>query len=330
MCTPCTAVSRSDSSRGQVGAVHPHPDGEVLGGGVELVQVVLPLVEVVAHLLVRHRDRSRPGAGAAAVGEPVLGGGRQLGGGQPVAPVQVDHRPGERRVGVDDVGDLGRVDVDAEVAVHRHLAQFGDQPGVVLRGEERRVDAEHLGDAQQHGDGQRADVVLDLVQVARGDVEHLGQRGLAESALAAELAHPRSDEGLGHVDQHNEHCEGAFAVLARAVARGSIWTREYHGQDRGTGLAKSMMPVPDPHPDVFDIEWPLRVADVDRDGQAEVRRRHPAHPGRRLRPAARDGLRGDPSAVDRPSHDDRPDRAHRVQGHAAAAALVFGHVQPVV
>ncbi|MCW2730179.1 MAG: acyl-ACP thioesterase [Mycobacterium sp.] len=34
-----------------------------------------------------------------------------------------------------------------------------------------------------------------------------------------------------------------------------------------TGLAKVMMPVPDPHPDVFDIEWPLRVADVDREGR---------------------------------------------------------------
>ena len=34
-----------------------------------------------------------------------------------------------------------------------------------------------------------------------------------------------------------------------------------------TGLAKVMMPVPDPHPDVFDIEWPLRVADIDREGR---------------------------------------------------------------
>lgn len=35
----------------------------------------------------------------------------------------------------------------------------------------------------------------------------------------------------------------------------------------GAGLAKVMMPVPDPHPDVFDIQWPLRVADVDRVGR---------------------------------------------------------------
>jgi acyl-ACP thioesterase len=28
-----------------------------------------------------------------------------------------------------------------------------------------------------------------------------------------------------------------------------------------------MMPVPDPHPDVFDTNWPLRVADTDRTGR---------------------------------------------------------------
>ncbi len=33
------------------------------------------------------------------------------------------------------------------------------------------------------------------------------------------------------------------------------------------GLGKALMPVPDPHPDVFDIEWPLRVADVNREGR---------------------------------------------------------------
>jgi acyl-ACP thioesterase len=32
-------------------------------------------------------------------------------------------------------------------------------------------------------------------------------------------------------------------------------------------LDKVMMPVPDPHPDVFDREWPLRVGDIDRKGR---------------------------------------------------------------
>ncbi|KAA0118672.1 acyl-[acyl-carrier-protein] thioesterase [Mycolicibacterium sp. P9-22] len=32
-------------------------------------------------------------------------------------------------------------------------------------------------------------------------------------------------------------------------------------------LAKTLMPVPDPHPDVFDVQWPLRMADIDREGR---------------------------------------------------------------
>ena len=35
-------------------------------------------------------------------------------------------------------------------------------------------------------------------------------------------------------------------------------------------LDKVMMPVPDGHPDVFDLEWPLRVADIDRDGDIDI------------------------------------------------------------
>jgi len=36
------------------------------------------------------------------------------------------------------------------------------------------------------------------------------------------------------------------------------------------GLAKALMPVPDPHPDVFDRRWPLRPADVDRLGRLRM------------------------------------------------------------
>lgn len=35
----------------------------------------------------------------------------------------------------------------------------------------------------------------------------------------------------------------------------------------GAGLAKALMPVPDPHPDVFNREWPLRVGDIDSAGR---------------------------------------------------------------
>ncbi|ORW22904.1 acyl-ACP thioesterase [Mycolicibacter nonchromogenicus] len=37
-----------------------------------------------------------------------------------------------------------------------------------------------------------------------------------------------------------------------------------------SGLAKDLMPVPDPHPDVFDRQWPLRVADIDRSGRLRM------------------------------------------------------------
>ncbi|GAY14696.1 acyl-[acyl-carrier-protein] thioesterase [Mycobacterium sp. shizuoka-1] len=42
------------------------------------------------------------------------------------------------------------------------------------------------------------------------------------------------------------------------------------GRTTGTGLAKALMDVPDPHPDVFDREWPLRVGDIDRAGRLRL------------------------------------------------------------
>lgn len=37
-----------------------------------------------------------------------------------------------------------------------------------------------------------------------------------------------------------------------------------------SGLGKDLMPVPDPHPFVFDRQWPLRPADVDRLGRLRM------------------------------------------------------------
>ena len=37
-----------------------------------------------------------------------------------------------------------------------------------------------------------------------------------------------------------------------------------------SGLGKDLMPVPDPNPDVFDRQWPLRPADVDRLGRLRM------------------------------------------------------------
>jgi len=132
--------------------------------------------------------------------------------------VQVDHRAGDGRMRADDVGDLGHVDVHADVAVHRHLAQLGDQPGVVLRGEERGVDAEHLGDAQHTATVNGRTSCSILVEIARGDVEHLRECGLAEATFAPQLPHPRSDEGFGHVSQRNNACEESLCIIGMDAA----------------------------------------------------------------------------------------------------------------
>jgi hypothetical protein len=198
----------------EVAAVHAYPGRQILRGGVKLVQIVLPLIEVVAHFFVRHRDGPGPGARPAAVGKPVLGRRGQLRGGEPVALVQVHHRPRDGGMRADQVGDLRRIHLDAEVVIHRDFAQLGDQTSVVLGGEERRVDAEHLGDSQQHRHRERPYVVLDLVQITRRDLQQLRQRGLAETALAAQLPHPRADERFCHVSQGNNDAKGLFALLA--------------------------------------------------------------------------------------------------------------------
>lgn len=42
---------------------------------------------------------------------------------------------------------------------------------------------------------------------------------------------------------------------------------ETPGAAPAVGLSKPLMPVPDPHPDVFERQWPVRVADIDRTGR---------------------------------------------------------------
>ena len=54
------------------------------------------------------------------------------------------------------------------------------------------------------------------------------------------------------------------------MGRGSIVTSANAATGIPTGLGKTLMPVPDPHPDVFDRQWPLRPADVDRLGRLRM------------------------------------------------------------
>lgn len=103
---------------GQVRPVHAHTNRQVFGGRIQLMQIVVALIEVVAHFFMRHGD----GSAAAAIGVAVLGRRGQLRRRDSIAPVQIDHRAGQRGVPGDHVGDLGRVDVDIQVFVLHYLA----------------------------------------------------------------------------------------------------------------------------------------------------------------------------------------------------------------
>jgi len=46
-----------------------------------------------------------------------------------------------------------------------------EETGVIIAGEKRGVDAKDLGNAQQHRHGERADIVLNLVDVTGGKAE---------------------------------------------------------------------------------------------------------------------------------------------------------------
>lgn len=141
-------------------------------------------------------------------GLAVLGGGEgdDAFGGVPVAVVQGDEGTGHLRMVAGHVGGLLQRHRGPARLVTEGSAQLGGEALLVGLGEEFRVDAEDLRDAQQHGRGQRAAAVLDLVEVAGGEAQRAGQLHLVHPALAAQppqlgmgvdLASGRPSHGLG-------------------------------------------------------------------------------------------------------------------------------------
>jgi hypothetical protein len=176
-----------DPVRGQARAERGHdvpgPDADLgrhpLGGEVQVVDVVVPPVEVVARLLVRHhRDLLDRRGGSAFVGEQ-----RQLLDRLPVTAVQRHQRPCGVGQLLGQFGRLARRLGRGQQVVGDDLADLGDEPRGVVGGEEPGVDAELLAQAQQHRNRQRPRVVLDLVEVARRHRQPSRQRGLAQPAV---------------------------------------------------------------------------------------------------------------------------------------------------
>lgn len=73
----------------------------------------------------------------------------------------------------------------SDLLVHHHVLNLSEEARIVIAGEESRVNAECVRDAEQHGHSQRADVVLNLVDVTSREAQRLRERSLAEVALAA-------------------------------------------------------------------------------------------------------------------------------------------------
>src|SRR5262249_25371434 len=87
----------------------------------------------------------------------------------------------------------------AEQRIGENLAQVGDEPRLLVLDEAREIDLENVADAQQHGQSQRALIVLELVQVAGRDLEQLGQGGLGDRLLLAQPPELVAEEELlGH------------------------------------------------------------------------------------------------------------------------------------
>ena len=95
-------------------------------------------------------------------------------------------------------------------------------------------------------------------------------------------------------------------------------------------LDKTMMPVPDGHPDVFDREWPLRVGDIDRTGRLRL-----DAACRHIQDIGQDQLREmgfeetHPLWIVRRTMVDLI-RPIEFQDMLRLSALVFGHLEPVV
>ena len=88
----------------------------------------------------------------------------------------------------------------AECRVRQRLSQIGNQPRLVVLGENLQVEPERgVRCPQQHLHRQRSLVVFELVEVAQRNPEPLRQRSLGQVLLLAQALQPQSHERLFHL-----------------------------------------------------------------------------------------------------------------------------------
>jgi hypothetical protein len=123
-----------------------------------------------------------------------------VGPGVAVGAVQVDHGPGEFRRGSDELaepglGQLGR----AEQRVAQGLGQVAQQPRLIIVQKRLQIDLEDMAEGDQQRRGYGPLFVLDQIEIARRYLQPRRQRFLAQSSLAPQAPHRRSEHRLpGH------------------------------------------------------------------------------------------------------------------------------------
>jgi hypothetical protein len=108
-----------------------------------------------------------------------------------------DGAPHGRHAG-GDLLQLGARNLLSHARIEERLAQLAHQPRLVLAGEKLHVDAEGGIELQEHGNCQRALVVLDLVEIAQRNTDGVGQRLLGEPALFPQPLQSHTHKQLFH------------------------------------------------------------------------------------------------------------------------------------
>ena len=96
------------------------------------------------------------------------------------------------------LGDLAGRDRNRDSVVEQRLAQLGDQAHRVPGREEIGINTERLRQLQKHRHRQRAVIALDLVQIARRDLQQPRELSLAETTILAEVPQARANEHFLH------------------------------------------------------------------------------------------------------------------------------------
>ncbi|MNS70636.1 hypothetical protein D3C72_1039820 [compost metagenome] len=162
---------------------------QLFGQKVDLGDVIVDEVEEIAHLLIGGSFHLR---GSAA--QPVIQL-HQLLAVLAIGLMGAQQRMGKtRRVLGDQFQFLKARFVVHEERIFQRLTHGGNQPVAFARRQFRHIKLEFFHERHQNAGRNRALIVFDLVQVARGDAQPLGKLRLRGAGVFAKAAHLAADE----------------------------------------------------------------------------------------------------------------------------------------